>query len=125
MTAMTEHDFIRDAFRNLNDNVLTLASDVKGTNKEVSELKGQFLSFRLEVLRHFDTCPVDELREHTGQIDIELERLRAKRARPDSDDKISGPPKPPVIGERTIQLLIILAIIALGGIGVAAQLLGG
>lgn len=115
---MTEHDFIRDAFRNLNDNVLTLASDVKGTNKEVAELKGQFISFRLEVLRHFDTCPVDELREHTGQIDIELERLRAAKKRPDSDDKHSRPPKAQALSERTVQiaLLIVLALMAAAGI---------
>lgn len=120
---MTEHDFIRDAFRNLNDNVLTLASDVKGTNKEVSELKGQFLSFRLEVLRHFDTCPVDELREHTGRIDVELERIRSKRK--DSDDKISRPPKAQSVSDRTLQMLIVLAVTAIGGGAILVQIFGG
>jgi hypothetical protein len=108
---MTEHDFIKEAFKNLNDNVLILSQNINGTSREMAELKGEFSSFRREVLRHFDTCPVDELREHTGQIDVAIERLNAKK----SDPKISRPPAARGVSDRTLQLIAILAIIAIGG----------
>jgi hypothetical protein len=117
---MTEHDYIRQMFTTLNNNVLSLDSKVDSLSRELAEQKGESTSFRREVLRHFDSCPVDELREHTGQIDIELERIRAKKK---SDDKISRPPPAErSVSDRTIQLLIVLAVIALGGIGLVAQM---
>lgn len=119
---MTEHDYIRQMFTTLNNNVLTLDSKVDTLSRELAEQKGESSSFRREVLRHFDTCPVDELREHTGQIDIELERLRAKRA--DSSDKHSRPPKAQAVSDRTIQLLAILAIVAIGGGAILVQFFG-
>lgn len=121
---MTEHDYIRQMFTTLNNNVLTLDSKVDTLSRELAEQKGESSSFRREVLRHFDTCPVDEMREHTGQIDIELERLRAAKKRPDSDDKISRPPKAQVVSDKTIQMLIVLCIIALGGAGLLVQIFG-
>lgn len=120
---MTEHDYIRQMFTTLNNNVLSLDAKVDSLSRELAEQKGESSSFRREVLRHFDSCPVDELREHTGQIDVEIERLRAKR-QADSSDKHSRPPAPKLISDRTIQLLIVLCIVALGGAGVLIQFLG-
>lgn len=120
---MTEHDYIRQMFETVNNSILTLSSQVTVLTKEVSEQKGETMQFRNEVLRHFESCPVDELREHTGQIDVELERLRAKR-NPDSSDKHSRPPKTPAVSDRTVQMLIVLCIIALGGAGLLVQLFG-
>lgn len=120
---MTEHDYIRQMFTTLNNNVLTLDSKVDTLSRELAEQKGESSSFRREVLRHFDSCPVDELREHTGQIDIELERLRAKR-NPDSSDKHSRPPKAQAVSDRTIQLLIVLVTVAIGGGAILVQIFG-
>jgi hypothetical protein len=117
---MTEHDYIRHMFETVNNSILTLSSQVTVLTKEVSEQKGETMQFRNEVLRHFATCPVEELREHTGQIDIELERLRARR-NPDSSDKIGRP----AISDRTVQLLIVLTVVAIGGTGVLVQIFGG
>jgi len=140
---MTEHDFtreleltqnpdmrlIRHMFSTINNSVLELSSDVKKNSDKTDEVRikvekldTRFDSFREEVFRHFATCPVDDLREHTGQIDIELERLKAKKQAPGSSDKISRIPSP-ASREKTIQLLIVLAIVVLSGGAVAAQLL--
>jgi uncharacterized protein YehS (DUF1456 family) len=115
---MTEHDYIRSMFETLNNNVLSLAATVNQTNVKVEKLETRVDYFHEEVTKHFESCPVDDLREHTGRIDVEIAALR----RPKSDSKISRPPAP-AAREKTIQLLIVLAVVALGGIGLAAQLI--
>lgn len=108
---MTDHDWLKEMFAHVNNNVLTLTQSVNGLNREVGELKSDTLAFRREVLRHFDSCPVDDLREHTGQVDVRIERLEAKKSNP----KISRPPSARGVSDRTLQLIAILAIIAIGG----------
>lgn len=119
---MTEHDYIRSMFDTVNISISQLSTQISVLTSEVSKQKGATDAFREEVLRHFTSCPVEDLREHTGQIDIELERLKTKKHSPDSSDKISKIPSP-ATREKTIQLLIVLAIVALSGGAVAAQLL--
>lgn len=121
---MTEHDYIRSMFDTVNTSIQGLSLQISALTSEVAKQKGATDAFREEVLRHFDSCPVDELREHTGQIDVELERLKSKKNRSDSDDKISRPPSSPAISDRTIQLLAVLAIVAIGGGAILVQIFG-
>jgi hypothetical protein len=121
---MTEHDYIRQMFETVNNSVLSLAAQVNTLSKEMAEQRGESASFRREVLRHFDSCPVDELREHTGQIDVELERLKVKR-QADSSDKHSRPPKSNRVAysERTVQMFLGVLLLIMTAIGVITQVI--
>ena len=93
---MSELDLIRDMFQTVNNNVLSLSATVNKSMTEAAELKGEISaikssvrSLRNEMIRHFDTCPVDDLRDkqdkledQTGAIHLEIERMRAKRSLP-------------------------------------------
>jgi len=89
----SQTDSVREMFKAQSNNILSLSDATNKLGRELSETKGELAGFRSEVIRHFDSCPVDDLREHTGRIDVELERLRATRTKTKSDDKISRPPE--------------------------------
>jgi len=113
-----EMAFIKHMFSTINDSILVLSAKVEKQNDKLDTVivKNEKLETRLDCFqiateKHFSTCPVDDLREHTGQIDVAIERLNAKK----SDPKISRPPAARGVSDRTLQLIAILAIIAIGG----------
>jgi hypothetical protein len=63
---------------------------------------------------------VEDLR---SEFDQHLDRTTTTRNK-GSDDKISRPPKARGISDRTLQLLAILAIVAIGGGAMLIQILG-
>jgi hypothetical protein len=87
----SQTDSVREMFKAQANNILSLSEATNKLGRELSETKGELAGFRHEVLRHFDSCPVGDLREHIGRIDVELERIRATRTK--SDTKISRPPE--------------------------------
>lgn len=114
------------------ETLFKLISDMSGSIGRIegglAEVKTNQSEFRVSLLRLFEMhahCSgpmamqaVDELR---SEFDSHLERTTTTKNK--SDDKISRPPKAPAISDKTIQMLIVLAVIVLGGGGLLAQLL--
>jgi uncharacterized small protein (DUF1192 family) len=74
------------------DHIMIVAQKVDATNREVGELKTRLDLFSAEVIRHFATCPVDDLREQTGALNLEIERLKPRHSKtpPSTPVKIEG-----------------------------------
>jgi len=112
------------------ETLFKLISDMSGSIGRIegglSGVQRNQEEFRVSLLRLFEmhahcTGPaaaqaVDELRT---EFDQHLDRTTTTRNK-GSDDKISRPPKQPAISDRTLQLLIVLAVIVLGGGGLIA-----
>jgi len=93
---MNDLSLIKDMFMTVNNSVLSLSENVNKSLRENAEMRGEISaikssvrSLRNEMIRHFDTCPVDDLRDkqdkledQTGAIHLEIERMRAKRSLP-------------------------------------------
>jgi hypothetical protein len=109
-----------------------MISDMSGSIGRIegglAEVKGNQAEFRVSLLRLFEMhshCSgplamgaVDELR---SEFDQHLERTTTTKNK-SSDDKISRPPKPPVLSDKTIQLIVLFAIVAVGGFSAAMQI---
>jgi len=94
------------------------------------EVKTNQVEFRASLLHLFEmhhacTGPhaAEMIEDLRSEFDKHLERTTTTKTK--SDDKISRPPAAKSqISDRTIQLLIVLAVVALGGAGILVQVLG-
>lgn len=136
---MGADDYIIAQFTQINRSLDNINGAIRTTNNELGEVRGVQMSQwgalqdvknqMRNITDHYDSCPafiaVDALREHTGAIDIELERLRSKSP--------SKAPQPHhgidwrevcTAGNVKIMLLIVLALLAVAaGVSIPIQLM--
>lgn len=97
MTTAAELNFLKDALQRIDNNTLSLASRMDVMNREIGEVRTEVRIFKDDVVRHFAACPIDETREETGVVRMEVERVKAALAArtsktpPSTPVKIEGP----------------------------------
>lgn len=134
---MRTDDFIIAQFSTVNKTLDNINGAIRDTNRELGEVKGVQAS-QWETIKdvkkqmatitdHYEQCPtfqaVDELREKTGAIDTELERLKAK--------KLPGPKTTGIdwgqvfnAGNVKLMLLILLVLLTIAaGVSIPIQLM--
>ena len=102
------------------DHIMAVAQKVDATNREVGELKTRLDLFSAEVIRHFATCPVDDLREQAGALNLEIERLKPRHSKTPASTPVVVTDK-----SNNIELALKIALGAIGLTGVALALLKG
>jgi hypothetical protein len=124
MTTANELNFLKDALQRIDNNTLSLASRMDVMNREIGEVRTEVRIFKDDVVRHFAACPIDETREETGVVRMEVERVKAALAARTSK---TPQPMPVVVKEKRdhTDMLLKIALGAIGLTGVALALLKG
>lgn len=119
------------------DTFLKFVADMSGAIGRIEggldEVKENQKEFRMSLVRLFDKhaeCPGPHAADQLDALRKELDALRdattTTRMKKDSSEKISRPPAArSAISDRTVQMLIVLVIVAIGGGSILVQLFGG
>lgn len=123
---MTREDHILSEIAAMNREIGEIRGEIKQGFRAVESNQAEFRASLLELFRLHRECQGPHVADVVAALREEFTAHRdlttTTKVRKDSDDKISRPPEARGLSDRTIQIIALLAIIALGGFGLAAQL---